>query len=118
MEPRCGVGSGRIAVPVAAVVGAVTGDVLALRGLRELPDLGESDSALVRTRRVLWKRASWRRRASIVDGPVDDCAFPCTLMNVFGCDHAAVVHRGDAGAVDARSKSRRRDAVDPGVNVS
>jgi ABC-type transporter Mla maintaining outer membrane lipid asymmetry permease subunit MlaE len=45
--------SGRVAVAIAAVVGALRGDIFALRGLRELPDFGEADAALGRAWRVV-----------------------------------------------------------------
>ncbi len=100
------------------VVGTASGHVLALRGLRELPDFGESNSALLRPWRVLRKRASRRWRARIVDGPVSDFAFSSALSNIFGRDHVSIVRRRNAGTIDPRTKSRGRNAVNPGVNVS
>src|ERR1700676_1228165 len=78
--------SRRVAIPVVAVVGAVRGNIFALRGLRELPDLGKSHSALSRSWRALRKRASRSGRACIVNRPVNNCAFPRTLPDVFGSD--------------------------------
>src|SRR5579864_910057 len=39
-------------------------------------------------------------------------------MNIFGSDHVTVVRRGNSGTINPDTKSRRGNAVNPGVNVS
>src|ERR1700758_889702 len=104
MEALRRFGSRRITVPVMAVIRALRGNILAPRGLSELPDFGESDSALRRAWRKLRKPASRRGRAGIVDRPIHDFALSRALTNVFSGNHVAVVRRRDAGTVDAGSK--------------
>ena len=110
--------SRRIAVAVAVVVGAASGDVFTLGRLCELPDFGERNAAPGGACRVSRKTAAGCGRAGVVDRPVDDVASARASADIFGGDDVAVVFRGDAGAVDAGAESRGRDAVDPGVDVS
>src|SRR5580704_7193255 len=103
----------RIAVSVAAVVGAASGQIFALRRLRELPDFGKLHSTFGGARRMHRKRAPRRGRASIVDGPVNDLAFAGMLANVLGSDGIAVVDRDDAGTINSGTESGCADALDP-----
>src|ERR1700678_3381224 len=110
--------SGRITIAVAAIVGAMRGDVFALRGLCELPHISEADSALSGGWRVIGRKcAAGSGRAGIVDRPVDDLARRGILANVFGGDDVAVIRGGDARAIDAGAESGGRDGVDPCVDV-
>ena len=97
-----------IAVSVAAVICAAGGDVFALWRLRELPDFGESHSALGGAWGMLRKRASRRGRAGIVDSPIDDRARSGVLANVFGCDHVAIVDRRNARTIDTSTEIPRQ----------
>ena len=92
MELLRGSDSRGIAVAVAAVVGAVGGDIFALRGLRELPDFGEADAALGGAWRMICRKsAAGRGRAGVVDGPINDLASAGVLANIFDAYLAAQV---------------------------
>ena len=110
-----------IAVAIVAIVRTLRSDVFALWRLRELPDFGESNTALSRawraSGRIYRKRAAGRGRADIVDRPVNDLASGGALANVFGGNYVAVVSSGNAGAVNAGAESGGGDGVDPGVDV-
>ena len=67
---------------------------------------------------MLRKPAPRRGRASVVDGPVNDLAFPRALPNIVGGHDVAVIRGRNAGAIDPCTKSFDNDAVDPRINVS
>src|SRR3984957_1432964 len=112
----CG-NSRRITFSVAAVAGAVSGNIFTLRRLRELPDLGEANTAFAGAGWPLGKSTARRRRARVVNRPVDDLPSAGALTNFFRGHDIAVVCSGDARAVDASAESGGGDAVDPGVDV-
>lgn len=117
MQPLgCG-NSRRITFSVAAVAGAVSGNIFTLRRLRELPDLGEANTAFGGAGWPLGKSTARRRRARVVNRPVDDLPSAGALTNVFRGHDIAVVCGGDARAVDASAESGGGDAVDPSVDV-
>src|SRR3984885_14161365 len=89
----------RVAVSVGAVVRAFRGDVLAARGLRELPDFGEGDAALRGAWRRLRKCAARCGRAGVIDSPVGNGAAAGVLANVDGGDDVVVVFPGDGRTV-------------------
>jgi len=114
--------SRRIAFSVSAVIRAVGGNIFALRGLRELPNVREADAAFGGTWRRFRKSAAGRGRTRVIDRPVDDVVCGAGALarvgaNIFGGDDVVVIGRWDAGAVDARAESSGGNAIDPRVNV-
>src|ERR1700684_319039 len=101
MQLLSGGNSGRVTVAITAIVCAMPGDVFALRGLRELPHFGEANAAVGRVLRPSGKSAARRRRACIVDRPVNDLPSTGALANIFGGHDIVIVCRGNAGTVDA-----------------
>src|SRR5260370_4893961 len=103
---------GRVTWGVAVAVGCVLrrtecGAFFASRRLRELPDFCIRDAARRRGWRIPRERATWRRRAHIVEGPDHDFVWCCLVANVFGSgdgDGGFFFH-WNAGAVDTGSKA-------------
>src|SRR5579863_8535045 len=123
VQSQCRTGTRRIAVPIATVVGAVPGHILALRRLRELPYFCESDPAPSRTRRLLRKRTSGRWRTRVIDRPIRDLTWGAGALarvfpNILGSDDITVVLRRNPRTIDPRAKSHRDNSTDPGMNVS
>src|SRR5579863_9674710 len=83
MHSQSGRDSWRITFRVMAVILAVSGDIFALGGLRELPDLSEANAAFGRTGRLLWKSTTGRGWAGIVDRPVNNLSPGSALANIF-----------------------------------
>src|ERR1700677_1099196 len=92
--------------------------IVAPRGLRELPDLGEANAASGGAWRLLWKCASRRRGTCVIDRPVDDLSPARALANIIGSHNIAVVGSRNTRAINARAKSSARNPIHPGVNVS
>src|ERR1700722_17347992 len=112
----CG-NSRRITFSVAAVAGAVSGNIFTLRRLRELPDLGEANPALGGAGWPIGKSTARRGRARVVNRPIDDLPSAGALTNVFRGHDIAVVCSGGARGVDGSAESGGADAVDPSVDV-
>lgn len=108
---------GSVTLSIAAVVRAVSGDVFALRRLRELPNFGEPDAALRGAWRVLGKCAAGRGWASVIDQPISNLSICSVLPNVFRSDHIVVVFVGDSGTINAGAKSSSGNAIDPRIDV-
>src|SRR5258708_37721102 len=84
----CGGNSRRIAIAVAAVIGAVRRNVFPLGRLRELPDFGEADAALRgawgMSGRTCRQRAAGPGRTRVVARALDDVAPGGALANMLG----------------------------------
>src|ERR1700722_13755708 len=107
-----------VAVPVVAVIGAMRGHVLAPGRLCKLPDLGERNSALRRTRRTLRKRAPRGGRTSVIRDPVGKLASRRVSANIFRSDYIAVIRGGHARTIDSSTEAGSSQTVDPGIDIS
>ena len=112
-----GRGRRRITVSVAMVIRAMRGHILTPRRLRELPYFRKINSALHGGRRRP-EVTPRRRRASIVDRPVDNLARPGALPDIFRCHNFLLIRRGHARAINSCLISRSRDSVYPRIDVS
>jgi hypothetical protein len=113
----CGT-SWRIAIPIGIVVGAARGDVFAPRGLRKLPNLGKPNSAGRRIWRILRECTSGRRRARVINRPINDLACTGALANVFRGDHFFRVRRNHPRTINSRAEPRGDDSIHPGKDIS
>src|SRR6202041_959415 len=103
----------RITFSVAAVAGAVSGNIFTLRRLRELPYLGEANTAFGGAGWPLGKSTARRGRARVVNRPVDDLPSAGALTNVFRGHDIAVVCGGAVVQVEGGAEPRARDAPAP-----
>lgn len=86
-----------------------------LRRLGILPDRGKRKSTLRRRRRAARKSASGRRRARIVEHPIDNFTRTSVVLNILRrCNARAVsfIHR-NCRAVDSRPKTSPLHALEP-----
>src|SRR3954466_10084149 len=114
------IGAWWITASVAIVVGGAPGrNVAPLWRLSKLPYFRKVYSAFGRTGGPLGKRATWRRRTSVIGNPIRNLSSACVLPDVFGRDdgHTLAFLRRDSGAINARTETSRGDAIHPGIEI-
>ena len=117
VQPLRRTGSRRVAVSIAAVVGAARGYVLSPRRLCELPHFGEADTAFCRIRRMLGKRASRCRRAAVIDCPISNLSRTGALANILGRDDFIGIGRRLARTINPGAESSGDNAIHPSKDV-
>ena len=108
-----------VATSIVVIALTTSRNILSLRRLCELPDIGERNSTRTGRKRALRKRASGRRRTSVIRHPVSNGSRTRVLPYVLGGDHAVatLLLRRNSGTINARPKARLVNSIHPRKQV-